>query len=632
MYVGDSAEFITNAVTLGINHPTGYPLYTILTRLWLMVIPFGVPAHTVNAFSALAAAGTVVCVYFILEFLTARRAIAVLLALLLAVSSTLWSRATSAEVYSLSSFFFALTVLLMLQWHRDRELTQLTIAAYLAGLGLSQHSTGVLAAFSFLLFVLLVEPKIIRHARTLMVLTVVFLIGLSTYLYLPIRSLGGPPIAWGDMKTIEGVFRHLLPVSEKGLAPYLGGDMEKRLSWFVQQAMTREFWYFGAAALFGIPVLMKRWRLLALFVSVAAVNVLFAVSRRMPIHADFDANFIPSYVIMVLFMGLALARFAEIVEKRWRSVSTRVLQLGVPTMLIIMVAMTAYANYSRNDRSRNFFGLDFGQHLLQPIEQNAIVFTIGDEQTFFGWYSQYVDNVHPSVSFVDTRLLGTPWGIRLSNRDLRLPLRETEPPERVAAQIIRSTIGQRPIYFTHRLPWRFLATDYEMLPVGMLIQILPKGSPRHYRPVDFTFHHGWETVTLDDRCKLLVDYYPKEYVDHAQFWLNQQNVPAAQTELNKFFEFPHRNTVTDMANAFLMQGLIDFRRGLTARAIAYTDSALALNPSQWQALEYRGNYRFVQKDTARAAADWEASLRVNPNNKNIRVNLEGVRKKRTSKE
>lgn len=628
VYVGDSAEFITNALTLGINHPTGYPLYTILTRFWLTVVPFGMPAYAVNSFSALAASGTVVCMYFILEFLTTRRVIALLGALLLTVSSTLWSRATSAEVYSLSSFFFALTALLILQWHRDREMKQLIIAAYVAGLGLSQHSTGVLAALSIVLFVFISEPGIIRYARTLTVLTVVFLIGLSSYLYLPIRAIAGPPVAWGDLRTMEGVFRHLLPVGEKGLAPYFGGNTGTRLSWFFHQALTREFWYFGVISIFGLLALIKRWRPLVLFTSIVIVNVMFAVSRKMPLHADFDANFIPTYFVMAILIGVGLVRLQEFVEKRWRKLPPRFIQLGFSTALLLMLLTTAYANYSQNNRSQNFFGYDFGRNLFLPIEQDAIVFTIGDEQTFLGWYFKYVEKLYPRVSFIDTRLLATPWGVHLFNRELRLPIRETDPPDRVADEIIRSGIGRRPVYFTHRLPWDFLSRDYEMLPLGMLLQILPKGTRPEYRPVNFQFHQGWETGYLDDRCRLLVDFYPKEHIDHAQFWLNHQKEMAAQEELNHFFSFPYRKATTDNANAFLMESLISYRMGEVAKARNYADSALALNPADWRALEYRGNFRVLQRDTAGAMADWQTSLRLNPKNENVRQNIEGLLKDR----
>ena len=56
----DSLEFQLVAPTLGIAHPTGYPLYTITGGVWSrLLFPFGNWAWRMNIFSALAAAFTV---------------------------------------------------------------------------------------------------------------------------------------------------------------------------------------------------------------------------------------------------------------------------------------------------------------------------------------------------------------------------------------------------------------------------------------------------------------------------------------------------------------------------------------------------------------------------------------------
>ena len=55
----DSLEFQLVLPTLGIAHPTGYPLYTLLGALWSRVLwPFGSWAWRVNLLSALAAGAT----------------------------------------------------------------------------------------------------------------------------------------------------------------------------------------------------------------------------------------------------------------------------------------------------------------------------------------------------------------------------------------------------------------------------------------------------------------------------------------------------------------------------------------------------------------------------------------------
>ncbi|MBN3276043.1 TM260 protein, partial [Polyodon spathula] len=50
---GDSGELITAACELGVAHPPGYPLFTLLARLALDLLPFGPPAYRVNLLNGL---------------------------------------------------------------------------------------------------------------------------------------------------------------------------------------------------------------------------------------------------------------------------------------------------------------------------------------------------------------------------------------------------------------------------------------------------------------------------------------------------------------------------------------------------------------------------------------------------
>ena len=55
VWVGDSGELIAAAHTLGIPHPTGYPLWLLLVKGFSSVVPFGSVAWRANLFSALCA-------------------------------------------------------------------------------------------------------------------------------------------------------------------------------------------------------------------------------------------------------------------------------------------------------------------------------------------------------------------------------------------------------------------------------------------------------------------------------------------------------------------------------------------------------------------------------------------------
>ncbi len=128
---GDGGEFQFVPYLLGVAHPTGYPLYTLLGWAWSRLLPVGDVAFRLNLFSALAAAAAVGLVYPTTRSLLrqalptlcplANRLIAVLAAAILAVTPTLWSQAIMAEVYGLHLFLIVLLFCLLLAWGEQRS-------------------------------------------------------------------------------------------------------------------------------------------------------------------------------------------------------------------------------------------------------------------------------------------------------------------------------------------------------------------------------------------------------------------------------------------------------------------------------------------------------------------------------
>jgi hypothetical protein len=113
----DSLEFPLVSYLLGIAHPTGYPLYILLGKLFTLGPWSNVP-WAVNLLSAVSSALAVSLVYLVARELAARRFPAVVGALALAVSPVFWSQSVIAEVYGLNSLFVAALLWLALRWAR----------------------------------------------------------------------------------------------------------------------------------------------------------------------------------------------------------------------------------------------------------------------------------------------------------------------------------------------------------------------------------------------------------------------------------------------------------------------------------------------------------------------------------
>ena len=59
----DGGELLAAAYTLGIPHPPGYPIYTLLLKVFATIVPVGDFAFRGNLLSALLASGSVVLIY-----------------------------------------------------------------------------------------------------------------------------------------------------------------------------------------------------------------------------------------------------------------------------------------------------------------------------------------------------------------------------------------------------------------------------------------------------------------------------------------------------------------------------------------------------------------------------------------
>ncbi len=60
--------------------------------------------------------------------------------------------------------------------------------------------------------------------------------------------------------------------------------------------------------------------------------------------------------------------------------------------VLFLPAVNLASQYFVHDNSRNFIALDYGLNLLNGLEENAIIFTNGDNDTFPLWYAQAVSD------------------------------------------------------------------------------------------------------------------------------------------------------------------------------------------------------------------------------------------------
>jgi tetratricopeptide (TPR) repeat protein len=166
----DSGEFLVAAQHFGVPHPTGYPLWTLLNWLFLL-LPLGNAAWEVAIFSGLCAAVAVgLCAALLSniqrwcygEQLTGRARfvppfVALAFSLMLAFSQSMWSQAVIAEVYALHALLIAVFLILCYSWVRRPTSDGLMLGVFFVlALSFGNHQlTIALAPLPYLLILLL---------------------------------------------------------------------------------------------------------------------------------------------------------------------------------------------------------------------------------------------------------------------------------------------------------------------------------------------------------------------------------------------------------------------------------------------------------------------------------------------
>src|SRR5260221_4003365 len=196
----DDGLFILSSYFLGIEHPPGYPLFTLIGHLFTY-LPFGSVAYRVHLASALFGALTGGAAWLCARVLIAGRLPAYLAAFALGVSPVFWSQAIIAEVYTLNTFFFLVLVFMGLQ--ACPPSTQAPVArsggrmlpwmALVFGLSLSNHYPLMLLVAPA--FVILLWPLRRELLSRLRMLSSLVILRLLPYAWVVRRSWVAVPIS-----------------------------------------------------------------------------------------------------------------------------------------------------------------------------------------------------------------------------------------------------------------------------------------------------------------------------------------------------------------------------------------------------------------------------------------------------
>jgi hypothetical protein len=121
-----------------------------------------------------------------------------------------------------------------------------------------------------------------------------------------------------------------------------------------------------------------------------------------------DYFFIGSFYVFALWAGIGVYGLIDTIMNK--TGKNEAVGLALAAVLFIAAPVNMLAeNYRTHDRHYNYVAFDYAYNLLQSCEQDGILFTGGDNDTFPVWYLQYAAGIRRDVRVVNLSLLNTDW-------------------------------------------------------------------------------------------------------------------------------------------------------------------------------------------------------------------------------
>jgi hypothetical protein len=417
----DGGDLIAAAATGGVAHPTGYPLYLLLARLF-QFLPLGSLAFRTNLMSAVAAVLAALIIYMIVMRYQSSRGVkpswlsGLAAAYAFGLAPIVWSQAVITEVYTLQACLVALLLYVYTG----------PVPASRDDRGRLDHSRGLLlglATCNQIVTLLIVPLALVTGAFRAQPETalaagskrswgfdgvalrrqLLFLgLGLSLYLILPLRAWAGPPVNWGYAVTPARLWWLISGELYQGY--YLQIDLPvlwERVQASAGLLMAQTGLLGLVLGVTGLVIFSSTARLYILTAWVAAVSLTFAIFYS---SDDSYVYLIPFLVSFAIWIGLGM-------DELLRALLGRFPRLGLALGMVAIGIFVGQALLHLNqiDASADRRAESFGREALTAAPENALVFAKGDRAVFALWYFHFALGERPDLAVLAEDLLHFDW-------------------------------------------------------------------------------------------------------------------------------------------------------------------------------------------------------------------------------
>ena len=123
------------------------------------------------------------------------------------------------------------------------------------------------------------------------------------------------------------------------------------------------------------------------FFLMASLAMVFVMNQKVQEVRDRDYFFVTAYNLWAIWMAFGSLGF---IKEAWKK--SKVIGYVIIIIALLLPVLNLTSQYWIHDRHKELVALGYGENILNSLEENAIIFTNGDNDTFPVWYAQAVQD------------------------------------------------------------------------------------------------------------------------------------------------------------------------------------------------------------------------------------------------
>ncbi len=356
---------------LQIAHPTGFPSYMICGFLLSQIFIGQDPAWRINFLSLIYTLGSLFLLYLSINLFIRNRLISFLSVAFIAFTLPIWNYAGMADTHSFGRLMLSLILYFLFLARNKFSRNYWRILFLLIGISLGGHLFILYAMPTIFIYTLILlrgnSNQIHKKKEFVIEIIICFLIGLSTYLFLPIRSSLGIQLLDYSLATWSGFFRHVSGSDFQGLM-FQGGI--PAIFYNVFGGLVSLYKWVGVfgsiLAIAGICFGVLKYRTETLvMLSICLSFVLFAAN-----YPTSDGSRYYGWVLLLssFFIALGCLGAAQLIKIKGSI-------FAVAAIIILLTSFVIVNNFPLVDKHKNNSAQVYAAEVMQSVEYNAVILT-----------------------------------------------------------------------------------------------------------------------------------------------------------------------------------------------------------------------------------------------------------------